>query len=243
MGLQKGQISIEFMAVLASMLLILILLIAIFSGIYSQQSLYTQQLQASLALSNLATAAKMAWIQGDGAYSYQAIDIPPSVQLESSSIGNYSMNLYVAKVGDSFEFTDFNVSGWWPNTTGTAIMAVRNNGSLILIRPAAMISVSPSGFYITDPGNYYLTITNSANESFDITQAFFDSCPSNKCTYNEEGEQNFDPGDSLQGRIHVSSFGSSHGIFPAYLQITAVPSESSSEFEALTLNIPITVVQ
>ena len=218
----------------------MVLLIVIFNGIYAQQSLHTQYVRSQHAVSMLSTNAKFAWAEGAGAYSYVPIQIPESVRLNQSSISGNSLNLYVAEFGDAFEFVDFNILGNWPNQTGSVVMSVRNNGSHIIIRPAALISLSRFGFYFNTSGVDYLTITNSANESFDISQDLvFSSCAS--CTYDDEGASTLASGGVSTGRIDIPVLSS--GIYSGYLQINASPTSSNSQFENVTFNIPITVVR
>jgi len=237
----KGQLSVEFTAVLASMLLILVLLVVIFSGVYAQQELHTQYIMASHAVSVLSTQAKSVWIEGKDTYAYSRIDIPPSAQLENSSIGNNSLNLYVSHFGDAFEITSFNTSGWWPNQTGSVIMSVRNNGSHVLIRPAFLFSLSPLGVY-TSSGNsaHIINITNNANESFRLSKALvFVSCPS--CSYDGGGTHIIVSGDSYVSNLTFTP--ASNQITSGYIQINASPLSSSSDIENVSIIIPLTAVR
>lgn len=236
----RGQVSIEYTAVLASLLIILVLLIIIFNGAYVQQTIYTQYVGAAHTASLIGTFSKIQWAQGEGASHYQMVDISDSVKLDNSSIGNSSLKLYVSLFGDAFDFEAFNLSGWWPNNTGSVVMAMRNNGTHILIRPAALVSISKKGFYFTASGNDNVTITNSANESFVISEdLIFPACAS--CTYTTEGTNTLASGESRVGRVNIASLSS--GIYSGYLQINATPLDSGSQFENITFNLPITVVR
>ena len=241
MGKIRGQISIEYTAVLASMLIILVLLIVIFNGIYSQQSLHTQYVRSQHVVSSLATHAKSVWMQGPGAYSYVSVVIPESVQLNSSSIKEKSLNLYVAKFGDAFEFADFDILGNWPNQTGSSIMSVRNNGSHVLIRPAALVSVSKTGFYFNSSGSDTLTITNYGADPILFTEKlFFPSC--SDCIYGADSSVSYLPSGVLRNNtLSIPSL--APGIYSGYIQINISYPPYSVQHENISLIIPITVVR
>lgn len=227
----RAQASAEYAMVMAAMLVILIILMAIFMGIYSQQSSRAQYAYAQHTLSVLATAAKDVWIQGNGSEQKFLLDIPDSADLARSSIINKTMKLYISQYGDAFEVLPFNVSGAWPSQTGAFYASVFNNGTQVLIRPAGMLQINTTGLYFSSSGSRAIKYENKANVSYRIEHVL-------ACSFCSFTTSSFDlaPGASQTRALSASV---SSGIHSGYLQITAYPLETS-DLPKETFILPIT---
>ncbi|MFH1306287.1 MAG: hypothetical protein ABIH83_01360 [Candidatus Micrarchaeota archaeon] len=236
MGKSKGQVSMEYTVVMAAMLIILIVLVVIFNGIYAQEALHEQYAQSNHVVSILSAGARDVWAQGPGAHQEYMLDIPVSVILENSSIANHTLSLHVRNFGDAFAVLPFNVSGSWPNQTGTFRASIHHNGTHVLIRPAGMVSISRTGFYFNSSSQSYgLTIQNRANVSYTITQTLECSI----CSYDEEGTTSLGSGESVTGNLTISGY--PPGIRTGHFNITAIPAPDS-DLPNETFTLPITIV-
>lgn len=206
---RAGQVSVEYTLILATMLLILVLLIAIFNGIWTQNALKAQNLQARFSLGLLKAAADDAWRQGPGARVGADVFIPPSTLLENSSVANRTLRLYLAGSGDATAKTEAPISGHWPNRTGTARMEAYHNGTLILIRPAGRLHVNTTGLFISKSPSGSKTaqvaIRNRTDQNYTLGHSM--SCPSSiTCSHNGSAAT-LQPGAAYVVEVEVSGGG------------------------------------
>ncbi|MCL6088923.1 MAG: hypothetical protein M1530_02025 [Candidatus Marsarchaeota archaeon] len=237
----SGQVSMEYVMLLAALLLILMMLMVVFLGQYAQQGMVAQTALASHALTVLSAQAQAAWVGGQGAERKVLIDLPPSADLNRSSINGTVLQLYLLGVGDVSQSLPFNVSGQWPATTGPAYMSAYNNGSAVLVRPAGRLVVNVSGIYASmiaggAANNTTLSITNTANVSYTLAQVL--SCPSSaSCTYDGTG------GILAAGAQQVPVLSIESGIIglrTGNLSISATPAAGSGLPDEVIV-IPITI--
>jgi len=235
---QKGQVSLEYAAVLASMLIILILIVILFNSLYSRSALEEQYIGATHGVQMLSAYAKDVKNSGTGARATVLVQIPQSVDFSNSSISNRTISLYVKNFGHAFAATDFEIAGRWPTKAGKQMMLLYNNLSHVVIVPGGLISISRSGFYFNStPSSLLVQIKNEANSSYTFSQALvFSSCPS--CTYNLSGASALSAGQFAIGSVAVPAMSS--GRYTGYLEINST-SASGTNLENETFVLPITI--
>ncbi len=237
----RGQMSLEYVMVLAAMLLILTLLIIIFNGIYSQQALRSQYVQAHDAVGALAASAQDVWAQGNGSSQQILVDLPPTTVLSSSNFSSHIIYLNLLGFGDVSAAVPFPINGTWPTQPGRSLMSVSNNGTAILIRPAGRMESNLSGFYFnfTSGGSQQISLglRNQANVSYAVTHTL--SCPAGAtCTYNATSPNTMNPQDIQTANLHVTS--STAGLSTGYLTLDLVPAVGSG-LPTEQLILPVTI--
>lgn len=224
---RTGQISVEYVLVMALMLLVLIMLVALFTGIYSQQAGRAQYLQAQEAVSILSSTARGLWAEGNGSSARVSVLLPPITQLSNSSFSDHTIGLYLNGYGDVTTAVPFFINGTWPAQTGTFHAQLSNNGTHILIRPAGGLSANASGVYLSFSSGGQATTTlwirNRANASYAILHTL--ACPPGTgCTYNGSSKT-LAPEGWQQADLTITS--STAGLHAGRLVINGTPDADS----------------
>ncbi|MDE1798336.1 MAG: hypothetical protein KGH63_02940 [Candidatus Micrarchaeota archaeon] len=225
---RAGQVSMEFVIIMAAMLLVLTLLIVIFNGIYSQQALRSQYLQAHQGLADLQASASEVWAEGNGSSQLVLITLPASTNLTGSNFTARSMFIYVSGFGHVSTATSFPINGTWPTQVGQTLMSVYNNGTTVLIRPAGRLEANLTGFYFSifsgNSQQYSLSLRNRANVSYTVTHTL--TCPSGvTCTYNATSPNTMAPEAQQVANLNVTS--TTAGLSTGYLTLDIVPAGGS----------------
>lgn len=242
MKTSRGQVSLEYLMLTAAMLLILLVLILVFMGQYAQAGIVVQQRSAAHSLSVLAATAQEVWVAGVGAEAKVTVDIPESTDLATSRIRGRVLSLNLSGLGDVSRSLPMNVSGAWPDKTGSFYASVYNNGTHVLIRPAGGLMVNVTGIYmrVANGGaanSTSLLISNRANVSYTLTQVL--TCPTqtSSCAYNGTNGD-LAPEAGQTAAVTISSANS--GLRAGYLTILAVPA-GGSNLPGENITIPITI--
>ena len=243
MANKNGQVSMEYIMLLGALLLILGLLMVIFLGQYSQQSLLSQNRLADHTLSVLADEAQQVWVGGPGAEHKLLVDFPPTADLSRSSITGRVIQLYMSGQGDVSHMLPFYVSGSWPAYTGQAYMSVYNNGSMVFIRPAGRLLVNITGIYMNLVHDNTLNsttflISNQANVTYALTQTVtWPPCLDGRI-YTPSSPGNLNAGTSQTEHLTVQS--AIIGMCSGYISIVGVPAANSGLPDE-NITIPVTV--
>jgi uncharacterized protein (UPF0333 family) len=241
-GFKLAQVSVEYVMVLSALLLILMVLMLAFANQYAQQGMAAQQEIAWNALSVASKNARSAWESGPLAEKKFMVTLPASIDFNKSKIRGKTLQLYLIGFGDITQALPFNISGKWPEKSGPALMSAYNNGSMIIIQPAAGIVANVSGIYMSmqadGSGNStMIMITNTASEDYTILQEL--ECPQNAlCTYNGTSGM-LGAGEWQIAALNISSF--APGIYSGKLSINAT-SPVGSSLANKSLIIPITIL-
>jgi hypothetical protein len=221
-------VSSEYIIVTAAMLLILTLLIVIFNGVYAQQNLRSQYLQAHHAISVLSASATEVWAEGNGSSQQVLMDLPPSTLLDSSGFTSTLMYLNLSGFGHVSMATAFPINGTWPSQYGRTLMSIYNNGSAVYIRPAGRLQANLTGFYFNFTSGGWSQITlglrNQANASYVVTHTL--TCPgSATCTYAPTSPVTLAAQDTQSANLNITS--STPGLSTGYLTLDMVPAGGS----------------
>ncbi len=139
---KKAQASIELMAIFT----LLLLPIAI-GFIYAYDTISdSNKYKADVALDRMKSTAEKLYVEGPGASSLVYVDLPGSIDYNSSYVGNPSsgegryLSLNVSG-SESFRLLDSCVGGDWPNTSGGKVksgfvvfnMTVNSSGCVVIL--------------------------------------------------------------------------------------------------------------
>lgn len=239
----SGQVSVEYILVSAAMMVVLILLVVVFNGLYAQESLRAQYLEASHNVMVLKSRADDVWRQGEGARDQVVLSIPQAANLSASYVGPNAINLNVIGFGDVSAAVDFPINGSWPVHTGTWLAGLYHNGTHVLIRPAGRLSINVSGVYASlgpsSSKSKKILYKNDANVSYTVNQTLV--CPPTiTCSYNASGVSSISSGGSLISQLNVTT-STTLGNFSGNLSVNVTPA-SGSGLPNETFVLPITII-
>lgn len=236
---KKGQVSIEYAAVLAAMLFVLILIVIIMGTIYAQELLRSNQLEAQHTVILLSSAAHECYNQGEGSQIMVKAVIPGVVRMNKSFFTNNTLSLHVDGFGDVSQRVGFDIDGYWPNSTGVHMMSIENNGTYVLIRPHGNILLSHRAIYKNISAGSGTTeqfiISNRGDANYSISQKIYFGY----AAYNRDGTNTLNRGNTLSGTITVGSIGSP-GLYTGYLEVNATP-QGTNDYYVERYVIPITI--
>lgn len=248
MALFRGQASVEFSLTLAIQLLIVALLMVVFASVFNQIALRSDYIVAQDAVGQVSDAAKEAYSSGYGSKLVVNVKIPESALMNSSYISNYTVDLYLASFGDVTAPLPFQVSGKWPNQTGSAIIEIENNGTDILVRPMLAVQLNSSNIYVAINKSvitYSLTTVQLRNRmpvNYNYTPTVACS-PSISCILNPGNSVNlgtYDPNDKQSIIVNVSAQGAPVGIYTGHINFTTYPATVNPALPNATFILPIT---
>jgi hypothetical protein len=235
----SGQVSIEYAAVLAAMLFVLILIVIVMGGIYAQELLRSNQMEAQHAVTMIAASAQECYNQGEGSQIFVRTKIPGVARMNKSFFTNNTFSLYVDGFGDVSQRVGFDIDGYWPNSTGIHTMSIENNGSYVLIRPHGNLLLSHRSLYINtttlSASSHEFTIYNRGTANYSV----FQNLSFSSTSYNRSGTYSLNSGESLRGKITVAPLHISKS-FSGYLDIVATP-QGTTDYYVEHYVIPITV--
>ena len=173
--IHKGQVSIEYVILLAVSLIFFIAIIAIaydqFAGIGQVKS---RDISVN-SLKTIASAAKEVYLQGSGARKTVVVTFPPEVEDNSIGITNNSLHLIHAGTDISFP-VDYPIRGDLPTSAGTYEITLISIGTAVQIGMAPIFLSPPSlifnfcaGANSTLSSNSTLSVTNQQNETMDVS--------------------------------------------------------------------------
>jgi hypothetical protein len=158
---RSGQVSVEFLQILAVSLLVLMLFLAISQNTQSDINQVKESSDAQNTISDIAGAAKEVYAQGLGAKKKVYVTIPDGVEPEKTYVANKSIRLNVAG-SDYTGLETFDMHGTIPTNPGGHWIWVVSEGNKVRIG-YGMISLSRQTLLVS-------MIPNSTKtKSFDIT--------------------------------------------------------------------------
>ncbi len=163
----RGQTTVEFMAILVLAALILLITVTTASGQGRALSANRAGLEASLAATSTANAAREAHAQGIGARRIFFITLPDSY--DASASGVYPSYLSIrAEDTDFVETFPFQVSGSLPSGPGSFEILVENNGNTVSIgRRVASANTSAIDATLYAGENYSAAVLVSGFSGYD----------------------------------------------------------------------------
>jgi hypothetical protein len=148
--MKKGQLSVEFLAMLA--ILLVILGVFIFISQESEMSVRQAKIQneAETTIKDLSAAAKEVYALGEGTSKQVYVTIPEGYEPGSSFVGNRSIRIMVAG-SDYVSIEQFDVHGTLPATAGNHWIWVMSEGNGVRIgfamievdKPSIALSMGP----------------------------------------------------------------------------------------------------
>ncbi|MFH1095276.1 MAG: hypothetical protein V1728_03600 [Candidatus Micrarchaeota archaeon] len=258
----RAQVSLEYTIISAVMLVVLVILMVTFNGLYSQYALKTQYQQAEHAIAVVGASATDVWKQGKYAREQVLIDIPARVDLGRSNISKNVLDLYLDNAGDVSMQLPFLLNGSWPDRTGRTVMVLYNNGTHVITMPggepvpddgsggglpeipAGGLELNTSVFYMSFPSNSPtqksgLELRNRAGVSYAL--AYVLTCPANAnpCKFNPTNPPSSIAAGQTQD-LEIQLNPKTVGFSAGYLTITATP-PAGSGLPVETYTIPIEV--
>jgi hypothetical protein len=234
---KRGQLTVEFLVMLAVLLVILVSFIYISQTSESGVRQTKVDNEALNTVRDLSAAAKEIYAQGAGAKKQVYITIPQGYEPEHSFVANRSIKIRVAGT-DYIEVERFDVFGTLPASAGGHYVLVESVGSGVRIG-YAMLEIDKSAIVVSmDPGEsktatmrirniwhkaINITISETLDDSIDfsITPSQIELLPSEERTI------------ILSLKSHLSSV----GLFPGEVKISSVSGASNEQ-----IRVPITAV-
>lgn len=144
--LKKAQVAVEFMVLMAFILIILMGIIALNQGMLDSFTGQFRGEKARLVVGDLADAAESVYLQGVGAQTRVLISVPSGVAFSQVSNNTLRMSMQdrTGHSSDIYRNTKFVVNGFIPTEEGDHWITVRAMPGYVLIG-YGLIEVSPSG--------------------------------------------------------------------------------------------------
>ncbi len=142
----RGQIATEYLIILG---VVLLALIPIFYYALSESNRTTRINQASDAVTTIARKAEAVYALGPGSRDYVWISVPSGI--DESLVDDGTIRLSFSDLGDAVAFTNVNVTGTLPTSSGTYRIVIEMLDDVVVIgevndsTPPEISNTSPDG--------------------------------------------------------------------------------------------------
>ena len=143
---KNAQTSVEFVLLLAVAILVITVIIIIATGQVGDISRLKDQSDMQNAISDLSSAAKEVYAQGEGSKKLVFIQLPTSYESNYSSVGNKTIRMRAAGT-DYVTLEKFNVHGYLPGIAGRHWVWVVSEGNRVRIGDA-MLELDKNRVYV-----------------------------------------------------------------------------------------------
>ncbi len=161
---RRAQASIEYLFIVAIAVLVVTLIVIIAQGYMSQVQNKKDTSDVMNSLSDLSSAAKEVYAQGEGSRKLVFVQLPSGYEPDKSSVGNKSIQIRSSGT-DYVSLENFNVHGYLPGAPGNYWVWVTSEGNRVRIGPA-MMDLSKNRIFLTMERN------TTATTSFTVTNAW-----------------------------------------------------------------------
>ncbi|MFA5247101.1 MAG: LamG domain-containing protein, partial [Candidatus Micrarchaeia archaeon] len=219
--MRRGQTTLEFLMILGVAMLILLVTITISNDQSGSINVRKAELQASLAASDIATAAREVYAQGSGARKIAFVTFPRSYSASLSSINSTSFNIHAGR-SDYVQTFPFQISGTFPTRPGSFEFLIENEQGVINIgRWLAYANLSSIGASINGGDNYSesISLSSLSSSSANVTvQCVWEdsdvaiSCPNSTFVLDSQSESAVN--------VSFSSGSDTYGVFSGVLNIS-----------------------
>ncbi|MEM4389356.1 MAG: hypothetical protein QXG98_01700 [Candidatus Micrarchaeia archaeon] len=229
----RGQSTVEFLAILAVALAVLVVVIALSSEQITDVGKARARADVRAAARELATAANQVYHQGAGARRLVAIRLPVGYNASRSFIANRTIGINY-EGSDYLATADVEVEGTLPSSPGTHYLWVVARAGYVTIGPRALVFLPGLILVTATAANYrqsksaYLNVSNEGNEPINVTLALFWSESAVNVSFSNPADRNFQlgAGESRQIAFVVDINASVVGSYSGYIYANASNGES-----------------